>query len=108
VKEHTEWHTVVLFGRQAEIAGEYLRKGAQVFVEGRLRTRKWQDKSGAERYSTEILGSDMQMLGSASGTSGNARGSSNRQSTGLSPADEYGGASGSSFEDDIPFNREAA
>jgi single-strand DNA-binding protein len=62
-KEQTEWHTVVLFGRTAEVAAEYLKKGSQVFIEGRLRTRKWQDKTGNDRYSTEIVGNDMQMLG---------------------------------------------
>lgn len=62
-KEQTEWHTVAFFDRLAEIAGEYLRKGAQVYIEGKLRTRKWQDKSGADRYSTEIVANEMQMLG---------------------------------------------
>jgi len=63
-KEATEWHTIVIFGRLAEIAGEYLRKGRQVYIEGRLRTRKWQDKAGQDRYTTEIVANDMQMLGS--------------------------------------------
>lgn len=62
-KEQTEWHTVVLFGKLGEIAGEYLKKGRAVYVEGSLRTRKWQDKDGNDRYSTEVVGSDMQMLG---------------------------------------------
>jgi len=62
-KEQTEWHTVVLFGRTAEVAAEYLKKGSQVYIEGRLRTRKWQDKTGNDRYSTEVVGNDMQMLG---------------------------------------------
>lgn len=66
-KEQTEWHTVVFFDRLAEIAGQYLRKGSQVYVEGRLRTRKWQDKSGNDRYSTEIIADEMQMLGSPQG-----------------------------------------
>jgi single-strand DNA-binding protein len=65
MKEQTEWHSVALFGRLAEIAGEYLRKGSQVYIEGRLRTRKWQDKQGNDRYTTEIVGNEMQMLGSA-------------------------------------------
>jgi len=63
-QEKTEWHTVVFFGRQAEIAGEYLKKGRQVYLEGRLQTRKWQDKEGQDRYTTEIVADRMQMLGS--------------------------------------------
>ena len=66
-QERTEWHRVVLFGRLGEIAAEYLKKGSQVYIEGSLRTRKWQDKSGVERYSTEIVGNDMQMLGGRGG-----------------------------------------
>src|SRR2546423_4556531 len=66
-QERTEWHRVAFFGRLAEVAGEYLRKGSQVYIEGSLRTRKWQDKQGNERYSTEIIGNDMQMLGSRGG-----------------------------------------
>src|SRR5512138_2608136 len=66
-KEVTEWHRVAFFGRLAEIAGEYLKKGSQVYVEGSLRTRKWQDKDGQDRYSTEIRGDTMQMLGRREG-----------------------------------------
>src|SRR2546423_7126130 len=62
-QERTEWHRVAFFGRLAEIAGEHLRKGSQVYIEGSLRTRKWQDKPGNERYSTEIAGNDLQLLG---------------------------------------------
>lgn len=69
-KEATEWHRVVLFRRLAEIAGQYLQKGAQVYVEGRLRTRKWTDKTGAERYSTEIEAEEMKMLGKRADSSG--------------------------------------
>ena len=69
-QERTEWHRVVFFNRLAEIAGEYLRKGSQVYVEGSLRTRKWQDQSGQDRYSTEIVASEMQMLGSRGGEMG--------------------------------------
>lgn len=68
-RESTEWHRVVLFRRLAEIAGQYLKKGSQVYIEGRLRTRKWQDKDGQERYTTEIEAGEMKMLGSASGSS---------------------------------------
>ena len=63
-QEKTEWHNVVFFNRLAEIAGEYLRKGSKVYIEGSLRTRKWQDKSGADRYSTEVVAKEMQMLDS--------------------------------------------
>src|ERR1700736_6733278 len=69
-QERTEWHRVALFGRLGEIASEYLRKGSQVYIEGSLRTRKWQDKQGTERYSTEIVGNDMQMLGGRGGGGG--------------------------------------
>src|SRR5271170_7623614 len=71
-QERTEWHRVALFGRLAEIAGEYLRKGSQVYIEGSLRTRKWQDKQGNDRYSTEIVGNELQMLGGRGGASGAA------------------------------------
>jgi len=63
-KETTEWHRVVMFGKLAEIAGQYLKKGSQVYIEGRIQTRKWTDKDGIERYSTEIVGNEMKMLGS--------------------------------------------
>ncbi len=87
MKEQTEWHSVAMFGRLAEIAGEYLRKGSQVYIEGRLRTRKWQDKSGNDRYTTEIVANEMQMLGGRGG--GMAGGSSGGGSGG-----EYGEAGG--------------
>ncbi len=70
MQERTEWHRVVFFNRLAEIAGEYLRKGAKVYVEGSLRTRKWQDQSGQDRYTTEIVASEMQMLDGRSGDAG--------------------------------------
>src|SRR2546430_1061856 len=73
-QERTEWHRVAFFGRLAEIAGEYLRKGSQVYIEGSLRTRKWQDKQGNERYSTEIVGNDLQMLGGRAAGAGAAGG----------------------------------
>src|SRR5438270_12404927 len=66
-QEKTEWHSIVFYGRQAEIAGEYLKKGRQVYVEGRLQTRKWQDKEGQDRYTTEIVADRMQMLGNREG-----------------------------------------
>ena len=73
-QERTEWHRVVLFGRLGEVAAEYLKKGSQVYIEGSIRTRKWQDKQGVERYSTEIVGNEMQMLGSARGGGGGGGG----------------------------------
>jgi single-strand DNA-binding protein len=78
MKESTEWHRVAFFGRLAEIAGEYLKKGRPVYVEGRLRTRKWQDKDGQDRYTTEIVAENMQMLGSREGMGGGARGRQRR------------------------------
>src|ERR1700760_3751041 len=73
-QERTEWHRVVLFGRLGEIAAEYLKKGSQVYIEGSLRTRKWQDKQGPERYCTEIVGKDMQVVGGRGGGGGGGRG----------------------------------
>jgi len=72
-QEKTEWHRVAFFGKLAEIAGEYLKKGSQVYVEGRLQTRKWQDKEGVDKYTTEIVADRMQMLGSRQGMGGGAR-----------------------------------
>ena len=69
-KEETEWHRIVFNGRLAEIAGEYLKKGRSIYVEGRLRTRKWQDKDGTDKYTTEIIADQMQMLGSREGMGG--------------------------------------
>ncbi|OQA34013.1 MAG: Single-stranded DNA-binding protein [Betaproteobacteria bacterium ADurb.Bin341] len=68
-KETTEWHRIVMFGRLAEIAGQYLKKGSQVYIEGRIQTRKWMDKEGQERYSTEIIANEMKMLGKKEGSS---------------------------------------
>ena len=76
--EETEWHRVVFNDKLAEIAGEYLKKGRSVYVEGRLKTRKWTDKDGAEKYSTEIIASDMQMLGSREGMGGGDEGGGSR------------------------------
>jgi single-strand DNA-binding protein len=97
-QERTEWHRVVFFHRLAEIAGEYLRKGSQVYVEGRLQTRKWQDKDGQERYTTEIIASEMQMLGGRSGGFDQSSPSPSGPSQARreeSPSDD--------FDDDIPF-----
>lgn len=79
-KEVTEWHRVVLFGKLAEVAGEYLRKGSQVYIEGQLKTRKWQDQSGQDRYTTEVVvnvGGTMQMLGGKQEDNGKSKGSNN-------------------------------
>ena len=107
-KEETEWHRVVFRGRLAEIAGEYLKKGSQVYVEGRLRTRKWQDKEGQDRYTTEIVADSMQMLGSRAG-SGEPRGEA-REPMAQKAAEPKAAAvakkPGGKFddmEDDIPF-----
>ncbi len=105
-QERTEWHRVALFGRLAEVAGEYLRKGSQVYIEGSLRTRKWQDKQGNERYTTEIVANDMQMLGGRGGAGGGGGGGpAPRESADYgAPAGGGGGSGeGTDFDDDIPF-----
>ena len=106
-QERTEWHRVALFGRLAEIAGEYLRKGSQVYIEGSLRTRKWQDKQGNERYSTEIVGNELQMLGGRSGAgAGSPAGAAVGAGVAPSYSEESGGGGSSrreEFDDDIPF-----
>jgi single-strand DNA-binding protein len=106
-QERTEWHRVAFFGRLAEIAGEYLRKGSQVYIEGSLRTRKYQDKQGNERYSTEIIGSDLQMLGGRSGAAaGSPAGAAVAAGAAPSYSEESGGGGSSrreEFDDDIPF-----
>lgn len=84
-KESTEWHRVVFFNRLAEIVGEYLKKGGQVYVEGRLQTRKWQDQAGHDRYTTEIIATEMQMLDSRSGGTGHF-GSDQPQASHAEPA----------------------
>ena len=105
-QERTEWHRVVFFGRLAEIVSEYLHKGSQVYVEGRLQTNKWQDKEGNDRYTTQIVANEMQMLGGRGGTSANKEpapesddtvDSSPKKSQPIakSPADD--------FDEDIPF-----
>ena len=92
-QERTEWHRVVFFNRLAEVAGEYLRKGSKVYVEGSLRTRKWQDQSGQDRYTTEIVGSEMQMLDSRSGgmdagMAGSGMGMSTQQAMPVNPSQQ--------------------
>jgi single-strand DNA-binding protein len=115
MQEKTEWHRVAFFGKLAEIAGEYLKKGSQVYVEGRLQTRKWQDKEGQDKYTTEVVANVMQMLGSRAGMGGGDReaggggggGGAERASSGASkPAAAKPAGKGGKFddfEDDIPF-----
>ena len=114
-KDATEWHRVIFFNRTAEVAGEYLKKGSQVYVEGRIQTRKWQDKDGHERYTTEIIAEEMHMLGNRSGGTANFQDTPANytpQSTASSPASApaYGTPTSSplppeyeDFDDDIPF-----
>jgi len=122
-REETEWHRVVFYDRLAEIAGEYLKKGRSVYVEGRLQTRKWQDKDGQERYTTEIIATEMQMLGSREGGSGGSgadsdAGSYSRESSGGGGGAGAGAGGGGraparkpasapadfdNMDDDIPF-----
>jgi len=116
MREETEWHRVVLFRRLAEVAGEYLRKGSKVYIEGSIRTRKWQDQQGQDRYTTEIVGDELQMLDSRSGgTADFGPGPSNRQGPApqqqqqpqRAPQQPQGGAPmpplEDDFDDDIPF-----
>lgn len=121
-QERTEWHRVVFFNRLAEIAGEYLKKGSKVYVEGSLRTRKWQDKSGQDKYTTEIVGSEMQMLDSRGGGQGApypdaggydqsapsqapSQGASQAPASGGAPQGQPAAPAGNfdDFDDDIPF-----
>lgn len=106
-QERTEWHRVVFFNRLAEVAGEYLRKGRQVYVEGRLQTRKWQDQSGQDRYTTEIVASEMQMLGGRDDSAGASAPSQSSQSSGFrdkpQPAVAETQGSADFQDDDIPF-----
>lgn len=100
-KESTEWHNVVFFNRLAEIAGEYLKKGAKVYVEGSLRTRKWQGKDGSDRYTTEIVASDMQMLDSPRGDRAGADVAANAAA---SHATAPSRTAAEDFDSDIPFS----
>ena len=116
-QERTEWHRVVFFNRLAEIVGEYLKKGSQIYIEGRLQTRKWQDQSGQDRYTTEIVASEMQMLGGKSGgMGGGAMGgdsfdqSQSQPMARQKPRPQSGGGGAApapsafdDFDDDIPF-----
>ena len=107
-QERTEWHSVAMFGKLGEIAAEYLRKGSQVYIEGRIRTRKWQDKQGNDRYTTEIIADNMQMLGGrggggAGGGGGGERGMSAPPREDFDQSPPAGGGGKEDFDDDIPF-----
>ncbi len=95
-KTQTEWHAIVFYRRQAEVAGEYLRKGSKVYVEGRLKTRKWQDQNGQDRYTTEIQGDVLQMLDSR-------QSGDNQDKSSASGKPKQHAESGGDFNDDIPF-----
>lgn len=103
-QEHTEWHRISFFGRLAEIAGEYLKKGSPVYIEGRIRTRKWQDKEGQDKYSTEVVADRMQLLGSRGG---GGEGGGMREATagggGSSKPQAKKGGGFDDMDDDIPF-----
>jgi single-strand DNA-binding protein len=107
MQEKTEWHRVAFFGKLAEIAGEYLKKGSQVYVEGRLQTRKWQDKDGQDKYTTEIVANQMQMLGSRQGMGGggdrDSEGGGASRPASKPAAAKAGGGKFDDMEDDIPF-----
>jgi single-strand DNA-binding protein len=111
MQERTEWHSIVMYDKLGEIAAEYLRKGSQVYIEGKIRTRKWQDKEGKDRYTTEIIADQMQMLGSRGGgapSEPREPRSASRQAPAedrsAAPVDEAGAAGGGGeFDDDIPF-----
>ncbi|MFV0544342.1 MAG: single-stranded DNA-binding protein [Marinicella pacifica] len=109
-QERTEWHRVVFFRRLAEIAGEYLKKGSQVYIEGQLRTNKWQDKSGNDRYTTEIIANELQMLGGRPGSGGSMGGGGNMPSApkAKNPSNNNNnsndnGPNYDDFDDEIPF-----
>jgi len=107
-KDRTEWHRVVFYARLAEIVGEYLKKGSQVYVEGRLQTRKWQDQNGNDKYTTEIIASEMQMLGGKGGSGGGTANFGSSQSAPQRQAQpqqqaQAAPAPSNDFDDDIPF-----
>ena len=112
-QEKTEWHRVVMFNRLGEIAGEYLRKGSKVYIEGKLQTRKWQDQSGQDKYTTEIVANEMQMLDSRGDNMGQGGGGYQSAPTQQAAPNQSGGGQASSpqstpapandFDDDIPF-----
>ena len=109
-QERTEWHNIVMYRKLAEIAGEYLKKGSSIYVEGRLQTRKWQTKEGQDRYTTEVIADSMQMLGGRSNASQSDKSSDDNFNQASSPVKNQANTSNESsptsfdeFEDDIPF-----
>ena len=102
-KERTEWHKVAMFNRLAEIAAEYLRKGSQVYIEGKLRTRKWQDRDGNDRYTTEIIADEMQMLGGRGGGMGGGMGGGGAGRDPGPGSEPPRQPAPDDFDDDIPF-----
>lgn len=102
VKENTEWHRVVAFNKLAEIFGKHFTKGDEVYIEGKLRTRKWQDKEGVDRYTTEIVADTFDFCGSKSSGSGDAKAQQQADAY-APPVSAYEGARGDDFDDDIPF-----
>lgn len=101
--DKTEWHRVVAFRRLAEIMGEYLKKGSKVYIEGKLQTRKWQDKNGADHYTTEVIANEMQMLDSRGGAAGSAPSQQQSRPAQSAPA-QAAPPINNDFDDDIPFN----
>lgn len=102
--ERTEWHRIVMYQRLAEIVGEYLKKGSKIYIEGRLQTRKWQDKNGQDRYTTEVVAQEMQMLDSrGSANSGDSMASRPAAAAANGDTSPSSGASLDNFDDDIPF-----
>src|SRR5262245_38133997 len=105
-QERTEWHRIKLLGKQAESLQDYLKKGKQIYVEGRLETRSWDDKDGQKKYMTEIIADRIQLLGSAGGGGGRGGyggGGGSRGDDGTDPFDDHGGGPGEVADDDIPF-----
>ena len=102
-QERTEWHRIVMFGRQAEIAKEYLRKGRQVYIEGRLQTRQWEDQQGQKRYTTEVVCNNMQMIGSRGGGGGDDFPSQDSPSDRAPAAAQTSGGGSGGDDDDLPF-----
>ena len=102
-QERTEWHNIVCFARLAEVAGEYLKKGSKVYVEGSLRTRKWQGQDGQDRYTTEIVASEMQMLDSRGGGSASFDAPQSQGAPRSQPSSAPASAPDNDFDDDIPF-----
>jgi len=103
MQERTEWHRVVFFRRLAEIAGEYLKKGSQVYLEGRLQTRKWQDQQGQDRYTTEVIADNMQMLGGGGRSGGSAEFGGGQSKGGSQSAPAPASMDNGYTDEDIPF-----